>query len=162
MKEDAEQMSDSVGPPGGGVTKATGHSRWEHYRHGADIGVRGIGATVAAAFEQAAVALVAVVTEPARVAALNRVDIQCDAPDRELLLVDWLNSLVYEMATRRMLFSTFQVVIEETRLHGQALGEPMDVVKHELAVEVKGATYTSLKVTQESNGLWVAQCVVDV
>ncbi len=142
----------------------TAHSpaRWEHYQHGADIGVRGIGATLAAAFEQAAVALVAVVTEPAQVTPTTRVDIDCAAPDHELLLVDWLNALVYEMATRRMLFSRFQVVIEGTGLRGQAWGEPIDAAKHEPAVEVKGATYTSLKVLNGPEGAWVAQCVVDV
>lgn len=149
--------------------QASGHgmrrgsvARWEHYRHGADIGVRGIGATVAAAFEQAAVALVAVVTDPALVAATTQVTIECDAPDRELLLVDWLNGIVFEMATRHMLFSRFQVVIEGMRLRAQAWGEPIDAAKHEPAVEVKGATYTALKVVTRPDGTWVAQCVVDV
>ncbi len=40
-------------------------ARWEHFPHGADIGVRGFGATREQAFEQAAVALSAVITEPA-------------------------------------------------------------------------------------------------
>lgn len=35
--------------------------RWEHFPHGADIGVRGFGPTMAAAFEQAALAMTAVV-----------------------------------------------------------------------------------------------------
>ena len=38
--------------------------RWEHFEHGADVGVRGIGPTPASAFEQAALALTAVITEP--------------------------------------------------------------------------------------------------
>ncbi|MEW5891370.1 MAG: archease, partial [Pseudomonadota bacterium] len=37
---------------------------WEHFRHGADIGVRGIGDTLGEAFAQGALALTAVVTEP--------------------------------------------------------------------------------------------------
>jgi SHS2 domain-containing protein len=61
-----------------------------------------------------------------------------------------------------MLFGRFQVVIEGQGLRGQAWGEPIDVAKHEPAVEVKGATYTALKVGQEPDGTWVAQCVVDV
>ena len=77
---------------------------WEHFRHGADIGVRGIGTTIDAAFEGAAVALTAVVTDPALVAAEIPVAVRCAAPDDELLFADWLNALVYEMATRRILF----------------------------------------------------------
>lgn len=155
-------MSDSALSSGGRGMATARQARWEHYQHSADIGVRGLGATVAAAFEQAAVALVAVVTEPAQVAAVDQVAIDCEAPDHELLLVDWLNGLVYEMATRGMLFSRFQVVIEGTRLRGLAWGEPIDVAKHEPAVEVKGATYTSLKVGEGPDGTWIAQCVVDV
>ena len=66
--------------------------RWEHYPHEADIGVRGIGATREQAFEQAALALTAVVTDPAGVAAHEALAIDCEAPDDELLLVDWLNA----------------------------------------------------------------------
>ncbi|MGF1612982.1 MAG: archease [Gammaproteobacteria bacterium] len=154
-------MSHSTPHPQGRGGKPPA-ARWEHYHHGADIGVRGIGTTPAAAFEQAAVALAAVVTEPTQVRPTVRVDIECEAPDNELLLVDWLNGLVYEMAIRRMLFSRFDVVIDGAQLHGQGWGEPVDVDRHELAVEVKGATYTSVKVERGPDGLWVAQCVVDV
>jgi SHS2 domain-containing protein len=79
-----------------------------------------------------------------------------------LLFVDWLNALVYEMATRSMLFSRFQVRLEGRRLDAIAWGERLDVVRHRPAVEVKGATYTALKVTRQADGTWLAQCVVDV
>lgn len=78
--------------------------RREHFSHQADIGVRGIGASKEEAFEQAAVALIAVITDPQTVAPNEWVDISCDAPDDELLLAEWLNTLIYEMATRKMLF----------------------------------------------------------
>lgn len=136
--------------------------RWEHFPHMADIGVRGAGATREQAFEQAALAMTAVITEPAGVEPRQAVDIECEAPDEELLLVDWLNALVYEMATRRMLFGKYEVRISGTRLHGRAWGEPVDPARHHPAVEVKGATYTELKVLQQEDGTWVAQCVVDV
>lgn len=137
-------------------------SRWEHFPHMADIGVRGVGATREQAFEQAALALTAVIAEPAGVEPRQAVDIACEAPDEELLLVDWLNALVYEMATRRMLFGRYEVRISGNRLHGRAWGEPADVSRHQPAVEVKGATYTELKVSELEDGTWVAQCVVDV
>jgi tRNA nucleotidyltransferase (CCA-adding enzyme) len=136
--------------------------RWEHFEHGADIGVRGIGPTREAAFEGAAEALTAAITDPAGVEPRARVEIAVAAPDDGLLLVDWLNALVYEMATRRMLFSRFEVRIAGHALAGAAWGEPIDVARHAPAVEVKGATYTCLDVAQGADGRWVAQCVVDV
>ena len=39
-------------------------THWEHFIHGADIGIRGIGRTKAEAFEQAALAMPAVMTGP--------------------------------------------------------------------------------------------------
>ncbi len=135
---------------------------WEHFPHEADIGVRGLGASKEEAFEQAALALTAVILDPQELTAEQVVEVMCEAPDDELLLVDWLNTLVYEMATRRLVFGRFEVHIDGHRLHAKAWGEPIDVARHQPAVEVKGATLTSLRVGQEAGGSWVAQCVVDV
>jgi len=134
---------------------------WEHFEHGADIGVRGFGATKAEAFEQAGVAMTAVITDPAGVDSREVVAIRCEAPDDELLLAEFLNALVYEMSTRKMLFGQFSVQIDGTTLSGQAWGERVDVARHHPAVEIKGATYTALRVAHE-DGRWVAQTVVDV
>jgi tRNA nucleotidyltransferase (CCA-adding enzyme) len=135
---------------------------WEHFPHEADIGVRGIGSTKEAAFEQAGLALTAVITDLASVSPVQAVQIVCEAPDEELLLVDWLNALVYEMATRKMLFSRFTVRVNDHSLHATAWGEPIEVARHQPAVEVKGATYTELSVKRDEQGRWIAQCVVDV
>ena len=90
------------------------------------------------------------------------VEIACAAPDRELLLVDWLNALIYEMAVRKMLFSRFEVALHDSGLSARAAGEPLDVLRHQPAVEPKGATYTALVVQRQGDGSWLAQCVVDV
>ncbi|MEW5738204.1 MAG: archease [Myxococcota bacterium] len=136
-------------------------ARWEHFEHGADIGVRGVGRTLAEAFEQAALALTAVVTEPTLVAPRDLVELSREADDVEVLFVDWLNALVLEMSARRMLFSRFEVRVDGPRLSARAWGEPVDVARHHPAVEVKGATYTALSV-KAAGGQWTAQCVVDV
>jgi SHS2 domain-containing protein len=136
--------------------------RWEHFAHEADMGVRGFGASKAEAFEQAALALTAVITDPETVRSREVINVTCEAPDYELLFVDWLNALVYEMATRKKLFSRFEVHIDGQRLKGKAWGEKVDITRHQPAVEVKGATYTALRVGQDASGEWLAQCVVDV
>jgi len=135
---------------------------WEHFAHGADIGVRGWGPTLSGALAGVATAMTAVITDPGRIRPSRSVEIHCEAPSAELLLVDWLNALVYEMATRSMLFSRFEVDCDGRTLDARAWGEPVDVVRHEPAVEVKGATMTSLRVSRQPDGSWVAQCVVDV
>ena len=135
---------------------------WEHFDHEADIGVRGVGATLAQAFEQAALAMSAVVTPLENIATGQAVAIACTGDDPEILFVDWLNALVYEMATRNILFGRYSVEIENNKLTATAWGENVDVQKHQPAVEIKGATYTALHVTQTADGQWLAETVVDV
>lgn len=88
--------------------------------------------------------------------------VACSAPDDELLLVDWLNAVIYEMATRRMLFSQFDIRVAEHSLDGRIWGEKVSIDKHKPSVEIKGATYTNLSVGRPSNDQWIAECVVDV
>ena len=135
---------------------------WTHFEHRADMGVAGYGLSPAEAFEQAALALTAIICDPATVHPAQAIPIQCEEADLELLFVDWLNALVYEMAVRHMLFSRFHVEIEGAVLRAEVWGEPIDPERHQPAVEIKGATYTALAVYQENDGQWVARCVVDV
>jgi SHS2 domain-containing protein len=135
---------------------------WEHFPHGADIGLRGRGATLGAALAAVATALAAVVTDPAGIAPRVPVQVRCSAPTPDFLLLDWLNALIYEMATRAMVFSRFDIVADATSLEATAWGEPVDIERHQPAVEVKGATLTALGLAQAPDGDWVAECVVDV
>ena len=151
------------------MAKNTGTARrpkreptWDNFVQGADIGVEGRGPTQASSFEQAALALTAVITGSALVEPVERIEIACKAPDPELLLADWLNALIYEMATRRMLFGRFRVTIAGDRLLGTAWGQVMDLARHQPAVEVKGASYTEISVTRRESGTWTAHYVVDV
>ena len=141
---------------------ATSRRKAERFAHDADIGVRGLGATREAAFEEAAKALTGIVTDPARVRPGEAVDVECEAPRDDLLLVDWLNAIIYRMAVDRKLFSRFAVTIQGHHLRGRAWGERVDRARHRPAVEPKGATYTALKVECRPDGTWLAQCVVDV
>lgn len=136
--------------------------RWEHFAHGADIGVRGLGESAEQAFEQAALALSAVAADISTIAPSETVEVHCEAPDLELLFVSWLNAVVYEMAVRKMVFSRFRVAITGSSLTGSLAGEKIDTQRHDVAVEVKGATVTALKVERVPDGGWIAQCVVDV
>lgn len=135
---------------------------YETFEHEADIGVRGRGATLAEAFANAGRALTAVIADPQTVRETLDVEIACEAEDPETLFFDWMNALVFEIATRWVLFARCEVVIEGGLLRARAFGEPVDVERHRPAVEVKGATWTGLRVLRPEEGGWVAECVVDV
>ncbi|MEE8528674.1 MAG: archease [Gammaproteobacteria bacterium] len=144
-----------------GASDSAGGS-WEHFSHDADMGVHGTGSSMAAAFEQAALALTAVVTDPVKVRSSATLCVRCEEPDPEMLFFDWLNAVIYEMATREMLFGRFHVEVENGVLTAGLRGEIVDRLRHAPAVEVKGATLTELDVHQDSAGVWHASCVLDV
>lgn len=139
-----------------------GAPHWEHFSHVADIGVRGIGRSKAEAFVQAAVALTAVVTDPARVRRETRVELSAEGGDDELLLLGWLDAIIYAMATRRMVFGAYDIALTDGGAVGHGWGETVDVPRHQPVVEVKAATFAELSVRQLPDGQWLAQCVVDV
>jgi SHS2 domain-containing protein len=65
-----------------------------------------------------------------------------------------------------MAFSSFQVRIEGeppkvSGLSATVQGEPLDLTRHEIEVEVKAITWHALKVEQTANG-WLAEVIVDV
>jgi len=136
--------------------------RWEHFPHEADMGVRGFGRTLGEAFAAAATAMTAIITEPAQIEPRQRFRFACSGSDAELLLYDFLNALVYEMAVEGRLFGRFRVQVDGENLSAEAWGEPVDRQRHQPAVEIKGATFTQLAVRQTEQDLWIAQCVLDI
>ena len=134
---------------------------WQHFHHVADIGIRGFGNTVEQAFAEAAMAMTAVITKPELIDNKICINVECHSADLEYLFIDWLNVLVYEMATRHILFNQFDIQIQDGHLKAKICGEQIDRAKHQPAVEIKGATLTELRV-EENEGTWLAQCVVDV
>ncbi len=135
---------------------------YEHFDHAADIGVKGVGGSIEEAFAEAALGVMAVMCDVEKVVCEEYMDIECPFEDDEnILFVDWLNAVIYEVSCKNMIFGRFEVTINEGVLKGRAYGERIDPERHDIAVEVKGATYTGLCVGKEGGSFFV-QCVVDV
>lgn len=141
--------------------------KWELFSHDADMGIRGIGASFEEAFEQAGLALTGVLIDPTQIKTDTLIHISCAAQNIDTLFYDWINELIYEMAYNHLIFGRFEVKIMQDHqgqmsLIGKAWGETIDPEKHQLAVEIKGATFTELKAEQNESGECVVQCIVDV
>ena len=134
---------------------------WEHFPHSSDVGIRGKGNTLEEAFEMAAKALTSVITDLELVNPKECVAVTCDSPGPDYMLYDWLNLIIFEMDTKGMLFSKFEVSLWGTLLKGKLWGEKVDLGKHHPRVGIKGATFTELKV-EEKDGQFMVQCVLDV
>lgn len=135
---------------------------FELIEHTADIGVRAFGASEAEAFQNTAVGMFSLITDLDLVREEECFDIQVQAEDRETLLVEWLNELLYLNDSRDLLLKRFEIKdLGETSLRATACGEPIDRGRHELMTDIKAATYYMLKVKETPEG-WMAEVIFDV
>ena len=115
--------------------------------HPADVGIIAYGADVKQAFANAARGLFNLITELDDVKETLYRDIEVTATDKESLLVEWLNELIYRFDTENIIFKRFVITeLNDTRLKGRSYGEKVDNSRHELKTGVKAATYHLLKV----------------
>ena len=133
---------------------------YTYFEHDADIGITGRGPTVESAFEQAARAMFAIMTDIEQVRPVEECEVAFEEGDDEIALVTWLNLILAETRSRGMVAAEFEVSRQGSQWRGRCHGERW---RDELVrgVEVKGATLTMLSVSNRG-GAWEARCVVDV
>jgi SHS2 domain-containing protein len=135
---------------------------YETFEHTADLGLRIRAPDLDTLFAEAGRALFATIVEDlGTVVALRELELHLEEDDRELLLFDWLRTLLYHFDAEHLLLSRFEVRVHEAGLEGRAWGEPLDRTRHELGHEVKAITYHGLRVQPEDGG-WVAEVIVDI
>jgi SHS2 domain-containing protein len=135
---------------------------YETFEHKADIGVRGKARKLEEAFCEAAKAMFSVEVDLKKVRQIKKIKIQCSAQNVEELFVEWLNALLAQASINEMVFSKFEVRIENDKLTGVAYGEKLKT-SHKPKIEIKAATYSQLKVFQDKKTKkWICQCIVDV
>ena len=129
--------------------------------HTADIGIAAYGIDMNQVFANAAKGMFSLVTELDRVGETLYRDIELTAPDRESLLVAWLNELIYLFDTEYIIFKRFDITsLSPTHLKARSYGQKVDSSRHTIKVGIKAATYHMLKVSQ-NNG-WEAQVIFDI
>lgn len=122
---------------------------FEILEHTADSGIIAYGRDLRGAFKNAARGMFSLITDLDSIGEVVRRDIELDAPDREGLLVAWLNELIYLFDTDNILFRRFDITeLSDNRLKARIYGERVDRAKHELKMEIKAVTYHMLKVSQ--------------
>lgn len=133
--------------------------------HAADLAVRAWGSSLDEAFSEAAMALFSAMVRTERVVPNEAREVALSAPSLDLLLVDWLASLVALKDTAGLVFGRFEVRVAAGRtssaLAATAWGEPLDPARHEPGSEVKGISLLGLRVREE-HGRWTAEYVADV
>jgi SHS2 domain-containing protein len=136
---------------------------FELVQHTADIGLRAYGIDLTQAFANAARGMFSVITDIEKINEVIYRDVEVAAPDRESLLVEWLNELVFLFDTEMVLFRRFHIEeLTEKKLTARCYGEKIDRSRHELKRGIKAATYHMLKIEQENNYHYRIQVLFDV
>ena len=135
---------------------------YETFEHTADLGLRVRAETEEALFADAARGLFSmIVPELDSVRPKQTREFNIAGRERDYLLFDWLNELLYTFDTERILFSQFDVRFTAEGLAATARGEPYDAEVHRLDHEVKAITYHGLRLARETDG-WLAEVIVDI
>lgn len=136
-------------------------AKYELFPHPSEQGIRGIGSTMAEAFEQVAKAMESIMVDLEKIEPKKERKIEIDYKDKEELLIEWLTELLYLFDVEEMVFNDFHVTMEKGKLRATAKGEKFTPEKHGSGTVIKAATYNELKV-EKQNDKYIAQCIVDV
>ena len=130
--------------------------------HTADLAWRLWGKDLPELFENAGRALSATLTDRRYLRRRATREVRLRAFDREALLVDWLNHLLYLFDLDGFLGRDFQVEsLTPERLQARVTGESFDPARHPSRTGFKAATFHQLSIVPVRDG-WQATVVLDL
>jgi SHS2 domain-containing protein len=119
--------------------------------HSADVGIIAYGTDVKQMFSNAALGLFSLITEPETIGERLQRKLEVVAEDKDSLLVEWLNELIYLFDAEHLLFRRFDIdSLSGNQLRATCYGEEFDPSRHKLKLGVKAATYHMLKLDRPS------------
>jgi len=143
------------------VKQGTGKG-FEVIDHTADVGIIAYGTEIKQVFGNAALALFSLITELEDVGEELKYDVEVASEDRESLLVEWLNELIYLFDAEHVLLKKFDVQsLSNARLKAACYGEKFDPSRHKIKTGVKAATYHMLRIDKYNKG-YKAQVIFDI
>ncbi|KQC12345.1 MAG: archease [Methanothrix sp.] len=141
-----------------------------YLEHTGDVKFRAHGRDLGETFENAALAMLGAMIDPATVGAEETWTVEIEAESLENLLYEWLSEILYLFEVELAVFSKFVVAVEEGgevwRLFGRIGGERVDPTRHFFETEVKAVTLHQFEIRKEEGKggekIWTAQVVLDV
>ncbi len=127
--------------------------------HDADVHLEVYGASRKELFENAAAAMLSLITDRGKVRpALER---RITVPGNGELLVNFLNELLFVWDVERFIPAEVTVAFEKEGLTALLRGEHFDESRHSIEVELKAVTYHKFAITEEK-GRFKAIIIIDV
>ena len=124
---------------------------YEYFDVTADIGFKAYGKNLNEAFENASVAMFNIITDTSNVSPTKEITFEITSEDNVSLLYDYLEELLFYHETEFMLFSEFNVKIDDSLCFKATIkGEEINWDKHERKTEIKAITFHKMEVHLES------------
>ena len=126
--------------------------RYEQFSHTADIGVKVFGKTLKELFENASFAMFDIIADLDGIKGSLTRKIELTAPNREELLIAWLDELLYNFYTKGIIFYKFEVLdLKDDFINAKAYGRAISDNRNRLKTEIKAATYYNLKIIKKDD-----------
>ena len=130
--------------------------------HTADIGIIAYGADIKQVFANAALGLFNLMADLDNLKEDTKRQIELSAEDVEVLLVEWLNELIYISDVEHIIFKRVEInELSSTQLRAICFGEKIKPGRHKLKREIKAATYHMLRLNKE-DGSYKVQIIFDI
>lgn len=128
--------------------------RYEFLNHTADVQIHAWGNDLTEAFESAAVAMTAYITDIDTVEESTKETIYAEADDLEGLLYRYLDEVIFLFNADPFLLSKRVKILEfncDTRfsIKAECYGETFSLEKHPQGTEIKAITYSAMKITDK-------------
>jgi SHS2 domain-containing protein len=127
--------------------------RYKQIPHTADVAAKIYGGSLPELFENAAFAMFDIMADLENLSSEESIDVHVEAPDKEGLLVSWLNEILYISYIKGILFTEFSIKsLEEKKLTAVAKGEKLGEGTKRIKAEIKAATYHDLEIKRTDKG----------
>jgi len=135
---------------------------FEVIEHTADIGIVAYGADIKQIFTNAALGLFNLMADLDNLKESVKREIDLSAEDVEVLLIEWLNELIYISEVDHILFKRFEIKeLSNAHLRAICFGEKIKPGQHRLKREIKAATYHMLQLNKQ-DGNYKVQIIFDI
>ncbi len=144
------------------MPRKPGTKDFEILEHTADVGILAYGKDLKQTFANAAKGMFSLITDSKKVRTSSTREVTLTAIDRENLLVEWLNELVYLFDTEGFLSKKFDILeLDDNHIKAIVSGEKTDPTRHKIRIGIKATTYHMLEIKQTENGL-TARVIFDI
>ena len=130
--------------------------------HTADIGIIAYGTDIKQIFANAALGLFSLMAELDDIKEDAQRDLVLSAEDEEVLLVEWLNELIYIFDVEHIVFKRFEIdKLSGNQIKARCFGQKIKPGQHKLKREIKAATYHMLRISK-TNSNYEVQVIFDI